>query len=153
MTLVDPFRHAPTPSAKGVRCYCGNAAAHKVGEEPPDVVRHNFTTYVCCECFGRLMGALAQKWCRGEWPPPPDEQESPSMTPEDNRLAYSPSEAAELIGIGRTSVYDLLSGGELAGRKIGNRTIILRADLLAYLDSLPTWDAVRLPSPNPRARR
>lgn len=65
---TDPFRHVPTPSAKGVRCRCGNASSHKVGEEPPDAVRHNFTAYVCCECFGRLMGPLAQKWCREEWP-------------------------------------------------------------------------------------
>jgi hypothetical protein len=32
--------------------------------------RHNFTNYVCCECFGTIMGPLAREWCAGDWPKP-----------------------------------------------------------------------------------
>ena len=28
--------------------------------------RHNFTAYVCCACFGRIMGPVAVRWCEGD---------------------------------------------------------------------------------------
>lgn len=47
------------------------AATHKVGEEFPTMdqtedfpMRHNLTQYVCCQCFGNIMGPLAEQWCR-----------------------------------------------------------------------------------------
>lgn len=48
-------------------------------------------------------------------------------------LTVSIKEAAELIGIGRTKVYDLMDEGVLPSRKVGKRRIILRADVLKYL--------------------
>lgn len=44
-------------------CSCGAEAAHKVEEDTPGLSYHPFTTYVCCECFGKLMGGVAKKWC------------------------------------------------------------------------------------------
>lgn len=48
-------------SAKGERCFCGADATHKVGEErhyhdPYYNYRHNFTQYVCCQCFTNILG-------------------------------------------------------------------------------------------------
>ena len=48
----------------GEKCSnCGKPASHKVAEEAPmifdkpgQVVRHAFTTYLCCRCFTNLMG-------------------------------------------------------------------------------------------------
>ena len=39
-----------------------NEATHKVGEEsshgkPVEFSRHNLTNFICCECFGLLMGS------------------------------------------------------------------------------------------------
>lgn len=63
------FEHRPIPSATGLVCHMCNErpAMHKVGEEGVGM-RHNFTAYVCCEDFGKIMGKLAQEWCAGEWP-------------------------------------------------------------------------------------
>jgi hypothetical protein len=54
------------------RCsLCGESATHKVEESPRCqdegvVSRHPFTNYVCCEHFGKIMGALAEEWCHSE---------------------------------------------------------------------------------------
>jgi hypothetical protein len=64
--------HFVSKSCGGHRCRCGNPATHKVGEEIPwddpahareaakrgllGQQRHNFTAYVCCECFRNIMG-------------------------------------------------------------------------------------------------
>lgn len=52
-------------------------------------------------------------------------------------IAYTVPEVLQLIGIGRTKLYEAIGSGDLPARKVGNRTIILREDLLAWLSSLP----------------
>lgn len=49
------------------------------------------------------------------------------------RLLLSPDEAAELLGVGRTTVYQLLRSGELPYGKIGRRTVISRATLEGFV--------------------
>lgn len=56
------------------------------------------------------------------------------MTP---RLAYSVSEAAQVAALGRSTVYEAIRHRELTARKAGRRTVILAADLAAWLQSLP----------------
>lgn len=56
-------------------------------------------------------------------------------------LAFSPAHAAEIVGCSRSHIYELLSAGELPGKKLGNRTIILHDDLVEYLNTLPDWEA------------
>lgn len=51
-------------------------------------------------------------------------------------LALSIEDAAESAGIGRTTLYALIKAGELKARKVGRRTIILPADLDAFLNAL-----------------
>lgn len=43
-------------------------------------------------------------------------------------------EATAILGIGRSSVYKMITDGSIETRKIGRRTLILRSDLEAILD-------------------
>lgn len=56
-------------------------------------------------------------------------------------LAISIAEAAKASGIGRTRLYAFIKEGRLRARKNGEHTIILVADLQAFLESLPTMEA------------
>lgn len=49
------------------------------------------------------------------------------------RLAYSPDEAAELLGISRKLVHDLLRTGQLGSVKAGRRRLIGKHHLEAFL--------------------
>jgi excisionase family DNA binding protein len=53
--------------------------------------------------------------------------------PRVKRLAYSPEEAAEALGISRHLVYDLLRTGQLRSRKAGNRRLIGLRQIEAFL--------------------
>jgi excisionase family DNA binding protein len=52
-------------------------------------------------------------------------------------LALSIAEVQLATGLGRTFLYEAIVQGKLPARKAGRRTVILRGDLEAYLDSLP----------------
>jgi excisionase family DNA binding protein len=54
------------------------------------------------------------------------------------REGLSIAEACEIAGIGRTKLYQAIKERRLKARKLGTRTIILRADLQQFLASLPT---------------
>ncbi len=56
---------------------------------------------------------------------------------QDEALAFSPEEAARRIGSSRTVIFAMIAAGELKARKLGRRTLILDADLRAWLNSLP----------------
>lgn len=49
------------------------------------------------------------------------------------RLAYSPDEVAELLGISRELVHDLLRTGQLGSVKAGHRRLISKRHLEAFL--------------------
>ena len=49
------------------------------------------------------------------------------------RLAFSPEEAAELLGISRELVHDLLRTGQLGSVKAGRRRLIAKHHLEAFL--------------------
>lgn len=51
-------------------------------------------------------------------------------------LLKSPEESAELLGIGRTTLYALIKAGELHMVKIGRRTLVPMDELEAYVDRL-----------------
>lgn len=58
-----------------------------------------------------------------------------------DKLGYSPEEAAVVAGSGRTKIFHALKDGSLKGRKFGRRTIILADDLRAFLENLPAREA------------
>ncbi len=54
---------------------------------------------------------------------------------ETEDLVYSLNEAAQLLRIGRTSLYELLAAKELRSIKIGSRRLIAREDIEAFVES------------------
>ena len=62
--------HFVSESCRGERCQMctiNTPATHKVGEEildgDPNPIRHNLTSYVCCDHFGQIFGRLARRMC------------------------------------------------------------------------------------------
>jgi excisionase family DNA binding protein len=53
------------------------------------------------------------------------------------REGLSILEAASLAGLGRTKIYECIKDGSLPARKHGRRTIILRRDVIEFLEALP----------------
>lgn len=53
-----------------------------------------------------------------------------------NRLAYGPREAAEMLGISRARLYELLEDGTVQSVKLGRRRLIRHEALVALLDRL-----------------
>jgi excisionase family DNA binding protein len=51
------------------------------------------------------------------------------------------AEAAELLGIKRTFLYDLIQRGAIPSTTIGRRRLIKHDDLVAYVDALPVRSA------------
>ena len=49
------------------------------------------------------------------------------------RLTYSMEEAAKILGVGRTTVYDLVRMGRLRTLKIGSRRLVARVDLEEFV--------------------
>jgi excisionase family DNA binding protein len=52
-----------------------------------------------------------------------------------SRISYSVEDAAEETGIGRSFLYLAIKSGELVTLKLGKRRLILRDDLLAWLQT------------------
>lgn len=62
------------------------------------------------------------------------------MRSSDLRLVYTVTEAAELLGIGRSTAYELVARGELATVRLGRRVAVSRptlASLLGFEPPLP----------------
>lgn len=53
------------------------------------------------------------------------------------KISVTLREASALSGIGRSSLYKLFNEGKLTPRKCGKRTLLIRAELEAYIKSLP----------------
>ena len=65
---------------------------------------------------------------------------APSL--KDN-LAYTIDQAGSLSGIGRSALYIAVRDGRLPARKCGRRTVVLKAELKAFLDALPLHNRAR----------
>ncbi|MDG2025939.1 MAG: helix-turn-helix domain-containing protein [Acidimicrobiales bacterium] len=55
------------------------------------------------------------------------------MRSRDLRLVYTVAEAAELLGIGRSTAYELVNRGELATTRLGSRVVVTRPTLTTLL--------------------
>ncbi|RTL62124.1 MAG: DNA-binding protein [Pseudonocardiaceae bacterium] len=51
----------------------------------------------------------------------------------ENRC-FTINEAADLMRVGRSTIYNLIAAGDLKPRKIGSRTILLGSELRRFLD-------------------
>jgi excisionase family DNA binding protein len=63
----------------------------------------------------------------------PARQEIPGARP-DERLVYSVTEAASLLGISRAHGYDLVASGELLHLRLGRRIVVPKRVIEALLD-------------------
>ena len=62
-------------------------------------------------------------------------EEEPALHPVgDTALLYSVADAARLLGIGKSSLWGMISRGEISTRKIGRRTLIRRQTLERFAD-------------------
>jgi excisionase family DNA binding protein len=52
-------------------------------------------------------------------------------------LAYRPKDAAAVLGVSRSTIYQMIAEGRLEARKIGAATVIPRASLLALFEAAP----------------
>lgn len=52
-------------------------------------------------------------------------------------LAYTILDAARASGLGRSTIYELISAGKIEARKAGARTLIPADSLRRYIASLP----------------
>jgi len=73
----------------------------------------------------------------------------PSPAAPCERMAYRVKEAAEVLAISRSRLYELVSAGEIQVLKDGARTLVRRSELEAYLDRLEAIAS----APKPRRRR
>jgi excisionase family DNA binding protein len=64
---------------------------------------------------------------------------APSKIPLTEKLALTVADAALLASVGRSQIYIAVSSGELPARKRGCSTLILPADLAAWIASLPSF--------------
>ena len=60
------------------------------------------------------------------------------VLPAATRLAHGVENAAALLDVGRTTVFELIRTGRLRAVKLGGRTLIPDAALREFLASLPT---------------
>ena len=58
-----------------------------------------------------------------------------------HKFALSVADASQLASVGRSQLYEAIANGELAAKKRGTSTLILPADLRAWLENLPAFSA------------
>ncbi|MCK6417390.1 MAG: helix-turn-helix domain-containing protein [Alphaproteobacteria bacterium] len=56
-----------------------------------------------------------------------------------NLIALTIEEVRTATGIGRTKIYEAINEGLLPAKKLGKRTLILKADLESFLENLQTY--------------
>lgn len=57
------------------------------------------------------------------------------------QLSFSIEEVCAATGLGRTKIYEAIGSGILPAKKWGKRTLILKADLEAFLAGLESYPA------------
>jgi excisionase family DNA binding protein len=58
--------------------------------------------------------------------------------PPSEKLGLSLDEVAALVGLGRASIRNAIACGQLPAQKFGRRIIIRRADVIKFLERLPS---------------
>lgn len=90
-----------------------------------------------------IQSLRAAEAAAAECPKAKEPVSPPNLLP--NKLAYTINEAAEALGLGRSTLYKLINAGTLETIKIGNRTLILAESLQQIVRSNQ-----RKPCPKPQ---
>jgi excisionase family DNA binding protein len=77
----------------------------------------------------------------------------PTRVALSEKFALSILEACELANCGRSQLYEAVQSGALQARKRGRSTLILPADLRAWVDSLPAFTPFAIPANSGRRQR
>jgi excisionase family DNA binding protein len=75
-------------------------------------------------------GSSMAVWCQGY-------RKGRTMIGSGVRLVYTVAEAAALLGLGRSTAYDLIERGELPATRLGRRVFITRPVLTELLGCQP----------------
>jgi hypothetical protein len=70
--------------------------------------------------------------------PPPSPTGQPAGQPVGGPAAFTVEQAAKRAGLSRSSLFLRIKSGQLIRRKVGSRSVVLNADLDAFLAALPT---------------
>mgnify|MGYP006371340431 FL=1 len=65
----------------------------------------------------------------------------------DDQLAYTIPDAADILSIGRPTLYAQIADGKIQTITIGRRRLVTRKELEAYLDRLSATDNTLAPVP------
>lgn len=57
----------------------------------------------------------------------------PALTP----IAYRPGDAARVLGVSRSTIYQMMADGKLEARHLGGATLIAHAELVRVFESAP----------------
>ena len=52
----------------------------------------------------------------------------------ENKILYSVSEAAKMLGVGRTKIYDMLAKGHILSMRIGSRRLVKVESIKALIE-------------------
>ena len=55
------------------------------------------------------------------------------------RLTYSVAEAAEALGLAKSTTYDAIRRGEIPSVRIGGRIVVPKAALAKFLETAVSW--------------
>jgi excisionase family DNA binding protein len=61
-----------------------------------------------------------------------------TVSDNSHRLAVAPAEAARMLGLGKTKLYELMAANEITSIKIGTRRLIRISAIEAFLDRQST---------------
>lgn len=62
------------------------------------------------------------------------------MNAQNQPFLVSVNEAARMLGLSKTSVYEKINAGQIKAKKDGYRTLIQVAELLRYAGELPDFE-------------
>ena len=57
--------------------------------------------------------------------------------PTHGKYCLTVAQSVEFSGIGRTTFYELIKQGHIVPRKVGKRTLVIRDELIEFLNNLP----------------
>ncbi len=68
---------------------------------------------------------------------PPERKTSRTARPPLTPIAYRPADAAHVLGVSRSTIYQMMADGKLEARHLGGATLIAHEELLRVFKAAP----------------